>query len=493
MEEQIAVKPPVHADKSRKCILIILAVLLVLTVLAYVMIFHVNQFSLEVRLIGEHKIDLEYGASYEEPGADVALCGTLFWKKGITPKDAVLTVQGDVQEDTKGKYVLTYEATYKSLQASEIRTVRVVDTESPVITLVDESDETILPGMIYEEEGFAAIDNYDGDITDRVVRTEKLGMVTYSVFDSSGNPAYVEREIPCYDPLPPEIHLEQGDHITIPAGTIYEEPGFSATDNADGDVTDKVIIEGEEIIWYQPGTYQTTYSVTDSFENRTTVTRTIEVTAEPRPEIVYPGGKVIYLTFDDGPGPYTGQLLEVLRKYGIKATFFVTDSGYDSVMKDIVDQGHSIGIHSVTHTYEEIYASPEAYFRDLKGMQDIIYENTGVKTTLMRFPGGSSNLVSSFNEGIMTILAEAVQDAGFQYFDWNVDSNDAGGAKKTKTVLNNVIDGVQKERISVVLQHDIHPYSVDAVEDIILWGLENGYQFLPLQPNSPNAHHTVQN
>ena len=118
---------------------------------------------------------------------------------------------------------------------------------------------------------------------------------------------------------------------------------------------------------------------------------------------------------------------------------------------------------------------------------------TGIRTNIMRFPGGSSNLVSSFNEGIMSTLVEAVQNAGFQYFDWNVDSNDAGGAKKTKTVLNNVIAGVQKGRISVVLQHDIQPYSVDAVEDIILWGLENGYTFLPLEPNSPNCHHTVQN
>ena len=490
MEEQTASKVPVHIWKR---IGFILSAVLILVVAAYVFIFHINQFSLTVVLTGDSQINVEYGDSYEEPGAEVYLSGTLLWKNGMIPENAAIEVSGDVKEDTKGKYILTYRASYYSLQAAAERTVRIVDTVSPVITLIDVSDETILPGTQYVEEGYSAHDNYDGDITDWVVRTEGLGVVTYSVFDSSGNPATVEREIPYYDPLPPEIHLEEGEHITISVGTFYKDPGFTASDNADGDITELVETDGEEVLWYLPGTYQTSYSVTDSFGNVTSVTRTIDVVAEPRPEIVYPGGKVIYLTFDDGPGPYTSQLLNVLRKYGVKATFFVTDSGYDSVMRDIVNQGHSIGIHSITHNYEEIYASPEAFFSDLYGMQQIIYENTGVKTTLMRFPGGSSNLVSQFNRGIMSTLAEAVQDAGFQYFDWNVDSNDAGGAKRMETVLANVLGGVEKNRISVVLQHDIHPYSVDAVEDIILWGLDNGYTFLPLQPNSPNLHHTVMN
>jgi len=203
---------------------------------------------------------------------------------------------------------------------------------------------------------------------------------------------------------------------------------------------------------------------------------------------------VIYLTFDDGPGPYTEALLEVLDKYDVKATFFVTNGEYNHVMKQIVDQGHAIGIHSVTHNYEKIYASPEAYFEDLHGMQEIIYKNTGVRTTLMRFPGGGSNLVSRrISPGIMSLLTEAVQDGGFQYFDWNVTSGDAGETQETDEVYLNVVEGVRNNRVSVVLQHDIHPYSVDAVEDIIIWGLNNGYRFLALEENSPGFHHYVAN
>ena len=127
-------------------------------------------------------------------------------------------------------------------------------------------------------------------------------------------------------------------------------------------------------------------------------------------------------------------------------------------------------------------------------MQDIIYQQTGVVTTLMRFPGGSSNTVSKGTyPGLMSLLSEAVQDAGYQYFDWNVDSNDAGGARNTQTVADNVIRGISENPVSVVLQHDIHDYSVDAVEQILQWGMENGYSFKALSPDSPGYHHPIAN
>lgn len=488
MEEQVTKQP-------RRRILIwiigILAAVAVLAVGAYVVVFHVNQFSLAVNMEGQPDMLLEYGEEYTDPGASVMLYGTLFWKDGVTPKDAAVHVENNIDQNVLGKYTVTYTAQLHKWNASAQRTIRVVDSVSPVITLT-QSEEPLMAGTPYEEEGFTAVDNYDGDITDRVVRKESYGLVTYTVVDSSGNPAHVEREIPYYDPLPPEIVLTEGEHMTIPAGAIFADPGFTATDNVDGDMTDLVEVSGE-VLWYQPGSYELVYSVTDSYENQGTVTRRVDVEAQPRPEVKWPQKKVIYLTFDDGPGPYTEALLDVLEKYNVKATFFVVDTGYDSVMKKIVEKGHSIGIHSVSHNYQEIYASPEAYFTDLYRMQNIIYKNTGVKTTLVRFPGGGSNTISCFNEGIMTTLTEAVQDAGFQYFDWNVDSKDAGGATKTNQVVQNVTEAVSQKQVAVVLQHDIHAYSVEAVEDIIIWALENGYTFLPLQSDSPNAHHNVIN
>lgn len=457
----------------------------------YVLLFQVNRFSLDLVLEGDQEMLVEYGSRYQEPGVDILLRGTLFWKNGVRPADIAVEISGNVQENVPGKYTVNYTVSYYKWTAQACRSVRVVDTICPVITLI-KTDNTILPGQHYKEEGFIAVDNLDGNLTDKVRRTEELGKIIYTVMDSSGNPAYAEREIPYYDPVPPEIILEGGTDITIPCGTIYTEPGFTATDNADGDITERVGVEGE-VIWYQPGMYEVAYTVSDVYGNVTQLIRKVQVEAKPWPDTEYPNGKVIYLTFDDGPGPHTGRLLDLLDYYGVKATFFVTNSGYDGTMWRIVNEGHSIGIHTMTHNYNTIYASPENYFRDLWGMQDIIYRNTGVKTTLLRFPGGGSNLVSKYNEGIMTTLAEAVQNAGFQYFDWNVDSNDAGGALRAKTVAANVIGGVQNQRVSIVLQHDIHDFSVEAVEDIIVWGLDNGYRFLPLKDTSPTMHHTVLN
>lgn len=264
------------------------------------------------------------------------------------------------------------------MHAEAQRIVRVVDTVCPEIILAPDTGGTLLPGTPYQEAGYRAIDNYDGDITDRVVRSEEYGKIIYAVTDSSGNPGYAEREVPYYDPIPPEITLEGDADMAITTGTFYQEPGYSALDNVDGDLTQQVQVDGE-VDWLTPGTYSVTYTVTDGYKNTTTVTRTVEVQAVPRPEVVWPEGKVIYLTFDDGPGPYTEQLLDVLDSYGVKATFFVTNRGYGEMMKEIVDRGHSIGIHTMSHVYERIYASPEAYLRICWGCRTLFTRIPGSK------------------------------------------------------------------------------------------------------------------
>lgn len=467
-----------------------LEILLALAVGLGVAAASANHLSLEVILEGEAQVQVEYGESFEDPGAKAIVYGTLFWRKGTTPAEVELTVSDTLDLEKTGKYLVTYRARYKGMAAETIRTIRVVDTQSPQIIL----DETApAPGTAYQEPGYRAIDNYDGDITDKVIRTVEDGKVTYVVLDSSGNPGYAERELPDVDLFPPVIQLNGGESLAANVGDFLEEPGFTAVDDTDGDLTAAVEVSGT-VDWLTPGTYCLTYQVSDQAGNTATAFRQIEVQAKDRPQAVWPQGKVIYLTFDDGPGPDTQRLLDVLDKYGVKATFFVTDSGYPNLLKEITDRGHSIGIHTATHNYSQIYADGESYFRDLYKIQQVIREATGVTTTLMRFPGGSSNTVSrSTCEGLMTTLVEAVRDAGFQYFDWNVDSDDAGRARKAQTVLDNVTEGVSQHDVSIVLQHDVHSYSVDAVEDIITWGLNHGYTFAALNENSPGMHHNVYN
>ena len=472
-------------------LLITLSILVLIPLALIVTLFGVNRFRLIVDVFGDTETEMTWGTAYEDQGAGARLVGTLFFKEGIQ-LDTPIVAEGVVKSSTPGTYSVTYRAEYYFWSGSAVRNVHVRDRQSPVITLVSNPDTYTIPGQPYEEEGYKAQDDCDGDITDRVIREEMDGVVTYRVSDQAGNETTVSRVIYYFDPVEPELTLVDGETVYLLAGEEYKEPGWIAMDNQDGDVSHRVTVEGT-VDKYLAGSYVLTYTVTDSNGNVATAERTVVVQAHDRPDTVTPEGNVIYLTFDDGPGPYTEKLLRILAKYDVKATFFVVNSDYVHLIGDIVEQGHAVAIHSVSHTYREIYASPEAFFNDLLTMQQIIYEQSGVKTYLMRFPGGSSNTVSRFSPGIMTYLTQAVQDMGFCYFDWNVDSNDAGGAKDWEDVYENVKNGVQNRRISVVLQHDIKGFSVDAVEKLIIWALDNGYTFKAMDMTSPTSHHGVNN
>lgn len=435
---------------------------------------------------GTEPLQLVYGKdTYQEAGASATANG----------KDIEVEISGSVDMTRLGTYKITYKTHYLWLSRYVEREVQVVDTTAPVITLNTVPGQLTLPGEEYQEEGYTAIDDYDGDITDKVQVRKEEDVVYYTVADSSGNEVTVQRQIVHADIVSPTITLVGDASMTIQAGSAYTEPGFTAIDDVDGDITANVQVSGSVNI-YHADTYTLTYTVTDSYGNTGTAQRTVIVEAIKQPNTVSPGEKVVYLTFDDGPRGHTQRLLDILEQYNVKATFFVVDTGNTKTMKAIVDAGHSIGMHSASHEYSEIYASEEAYFNDLYKIQDVIEKATGVKSTLMRFPGGSSNSVSKkYCQGIMTRLTQAVTDLGFQYFDWNVSSGDAGGVDTADEVYNNVISGIaaRNGKPAVVLQHDIQSFSVDAVERILIWGLQNGYSFQALTSSSPTCHHQVNN
>lgn len=442
-----------------------------------------------VELLGDKTITLEYGQTFQDPGARA----TALLRDGEEPLELEVEAEGTVDVHRLGRYTIVYTAEYEGRKGSVSRTVEVVDTTPPVIELKNDPDIYTLPGQPYQEEGFTAYDQCDGDLTDRVERQELDGVVTYTVTDSSGNRAQVERAIEYKDPRPPVLTLLGEEKIQITEGAGWSDPGCTAMDNVDGDLTAKIQVQGS-VNAYKSGTYVLTYQVTDSYGNTAQVQRTVVVEPLELPDPVEPEGKVIYLTFDDGPREHTEKLLQILDKYQAKATFFVVNNEkYIHLLDDIVQAGHSVGIHSVTHQYSQIYASDEAFFEDLYAMQQIIYEQTGVKTWLMRFPGGSSNRVSmKYNQGIMSRLVKSVQLKGFHYFDWNVDSGDGGGGNiSSDEFFNNVIQGIQKKKYPVVLMHDIWANSVDTVERILQWGVANGYTFQALDENSPPCHHNT--
>lgn len=442
-----------------------------------------NVYTVDLTLHGEQEMVLEYGASFLDPGASAEVSGTVLLQ---TPQKMDVSVSGMVDAGRVGVYTLTYQADFEGISQTKTRTVRITDTKAPAITLKTVEGWYTKPGQAYEEEGFTAFDEYDGDISDRVIREESDGKVCYTVSDSSGNMAQVTREILYDDRTPPVITLNGAQTVTVYKGAGYGDAGCSAIDDCAGDISDRVTVSGS-VDYNRAGSYVLTYCAEDDYGNAASVQRVVHVVA-PRGS-----GKTIYLTFDDGPGPYTNQLLNVLKKYNVKATFFLVNTGSISVAKRIVAEGHAVGIHSINHKYSDIYASREAYMKDLYGMQEIIRKHTGVTTYLMRFPGGSSNTVSRITPGLMTQLTKHVEQAGFRYFDWNVSSSDTSKGISSDKIYQNVIKGISKTTNSVVLQHDIYKSSVDAVERIILWGLENGYTFAALDHSSPTAHHRVNN
>ena len=206
-------------------------------------------------------------------------------------------------------------------------------------------------------------------------------------------------------------------------------------------------------------------------------------------------GKVVYLTFDDGPSIYTNDILNTLDKYNVKATFFVTCSGdINGLAKKILDKGHTLALHTCTHKYSNIYSSEDAYFNDLNEISTRVENTTGYKSKYIRFPGGSSNTVSRFNRGIMTRLTKKVQENGYKYYDWNIDSNDAAGANKNQ-VYSNVIGALKNSNrtTNMVLMHDTKSSTKDALDNIIKDALDIGYTFSNINDYTSEIHHGVNN
>ena len=471
------------------------AALIIVTVLLFLLaaagaLFLLNNWRIELTGTGPREQVLEAGTSYELPSPTALLKGDILLRDG---RAVEVFREGEVDPNKPGDYALRFraEALLETAEASTV--VHVVDTIPPVLTLVPDDFEWLLPDTEYQEAGYSALDNLDGDLSDQVRREVLRDGIRYTVSDSSGNIAEAFRPIRYDDPVPPELTLLGESAVTIPFGQAWEEPGWTAVDNYDGEIDAWVRLSGDEVNVWKAGDYTIHYQVTDSYGNRSEAERRVTVEKAPQPSPSDPGSKIIYLTFDDGPSKHTERLLGILAQYNVKATFFVVSYGYRDMIGKEAAAGHSVGVHSVTHDYKTIYASEEAYFADLNAMNEIIKAQTGSYTTLIRFPGGSSNTVSRFNPGIMTRLTQAVTDAGYQYFDWNVSSGDAGLTTKSDEVYQNVIDGVKGRNVSVVLMHDSKGYTVDAVERIIQWGLANGYTFLPLSPSSPTAHHHLNN
>lgn len=201
----------------------------------------------------------------------------------------------------------------------------------------------------------------------------------------------------------------------------------------------------------------------------------------------------VYLTFDDGPSIYTNDILDILDSYNVKATFFVVGkegTNAEEALQRIVDEGHTLGMHSYSHKYKELYESMDSFTQDFARIRDSIYQATGVESVCYRFPGGSSNTVSEID---MHDFIDYLDSQGVEYYDWNVSSGDGGSMKlSTDTLLENCTKDIDTRDTSIILLHDSaeKPTTVEALPDIIENILARpDTVILPITENTRPIHH----
>ncbi|MBQ6886324.1 MAG: polysaccharide deacetylase family protein [Lachnospiraceae bacterium] len=226
---------------------------------------------------------------------------------------------------------------------------------------------------------------------------------------------------------------------------------------------------------------------TDITEETETISKEITETSEKM--------RNVYLTFDDGPSSYTNRILDILKEYDVKATFFVIgkdEPEYTELYQRIVEEGHTLGMHSYSHRYDEIYASTESFIEDFEKLQDFLYDITGVESKVYRFPGGS-NSASSLTD--IQGMIDYLDSQGIAYFDWNVTSRDSATPMlSAEQIVDNCTQNMDYYNNAFILLHDSKERSstVEALPQIIekISALEDT-QIVPITEDTVPVHQRI--
>ena len=275
-----------------------------------------------------------------------------------------------------------------------------------------------------------------------------------------------------------------------PCGLPFTDPGALAYGPDGEDRSADVRTEGEVCVW-RVGDYTLRYTLTDADEELASATLTVHVVPQRLPETVRPPKGTICLTFDDGPCEDTPEVLDILAKYGIKATFFIVgyQEKYLDILPRIVSEGHTLGIHCFDHRgYGWLYKNEQNYFSDLMAVQEIILARTGRCAHVLRFPGGSrtASFLAGALEGGYQELYAILADMGIRAYDWNVQPESSG--KTVESTIVNFTHPPEPYDYAVVLQHDTRRFSVRALDEMIRWALDEGYTFAALDQSFPEIH-----
>ena len=407
-----------------------------------------------------------------------------------------IQVDNQVDNGKLGKYQIHYSYQQKTYSL----TVYIDDMLAPQFEI---QNKTILKNETVKPEELVKNIQDDSDtkvyfVEEYIFDEEKTYQVGVVVEDSYGNKteknAYIQvqnqdKQPPTVTGLTP-ITLLIGDEIDLKKDVVVKD---------DHDESPLLTIDDSKLNIRQMGEYEVYYHVKDASGNEDTLIRKVEVLSQyDNREALKDGIKTCYLTFDDGPSSNTKEILDILDQYHIKATFFVTGTSPKDFhyIKEAYQKGHIIGLHTYSHDYEYIYSSLKNYISDLNKIKDVVYQQIGKNVDLIRFPGGSSNLVSKkYNEGIMTRLTKKVIDLGYQYYDWTSINGDGEGIKTVDGLIKKAKEEIGEQEDIMFLMHDsgTQENTVKALPDILDYLIEQGYVFQVLDETSPTFHHHVQN
>ncbi|WP_455793243.1 polysaccharide deacetylase family protein [Amedibacillus sp. YH-ame10] len=398
-----------------------------------------------------------------------------------------IKVHGSINTNKLGTYTLTYKAKNHTFDLK----VEVKDTKKPIVEAQEQSisletNPTAQSFIKHIEDATKTKVSFKESYVFDKVGDKKIVLV---VQDEGKNKTEVETIVHILpkDTTAPVIQVH--DFEIVQGGEIDVLSGICANDDRDGSVEVQADTAGFDK--NTPGTYTVKYHAVDKSGNEANASATIRV-LQP----VAPGDKVIYLTIDDGPSANTPKILEILNRYNVKATFFVTGQslGYASYIGEEYRQGHAIGLHTYSHRYQDVYANDGAYFADLQKISDLVKAQTGEESRIIRFPGGASNTISkNYNTGIMSRLTKEVLNRGYQYFDWNSTCGDGNSNTSTASLIEQTKQYNGSQLTFLMHDHAGSYTTVEALPAIIEYYKNRGYTFRTLSTAVPAHHHSVNN
>jgi peptidoglycan-N-acetylglucosamine deacetylase len=216
------------------------------------------------------------------------------------------------------------------------------------------------------------------------------------------------------------------------------------------------------------------YNINDEQLANNTLTRLIKESSDinergpkPRP------AKIAYITIDDGPSKYTAEIINILEKHNVKATFFMIDGNmknYPEQVKNIVKSGHTPAFHSVTHDIHKLYKSPNHTVEEFDTCKETLYNITGVKSTIMRLPYGSKPYMPNDSY-------KALVKSEYKIWDWNLDTEDWKAS--SENIINNVKNHSNGKDEVVLLMHE-KEQTVQSLDQMITFLKSNGYVLMKI-------------